>query len=478
MVAAASGRLFVLGEKERASSVARCALGMRGISSTDALMCALVALDAGGESARSAALETLGNIAAGKVEVLANDALAGRIAVSAIALHKGDVAAACRALRNAGVDTHVLRTATVYCATLLRRVSRRANGEDFAMVLSASRALVDRMVDSTEEATVCEAILVAAVVESGGDVLLSSARQRACDALAAGLAEQRRGRTRPSLVPAQMPLGDCAMQSPRPAVIPEMRVNIFGGMEVTIGGVAVDPHLFAKQRTKTLLAVLVLFRGKEIARPELLRIMWPDATPERATNNFYSLWCRLRRALGAEHDEDCPYLVRHRASVMVDTRYVKSDVDEFDALCRTLLFDEPNARAWLAVFEKMEESFSCDLLPSETENAFIAAMRLKYRARRIDAYVSAALRLVDAGEADTALWFAEVAADACPGREDAAFALMRAQAASGQRIQAMETYRLCAKHLAEELGIDPGDRMREMYCELLNGKEPMQKSAE
>ena len=123
MVAAASGRLFVLGEKERASSVARCALGMRGISSTDALMCALVALDAGGESARSAALETLGNIAAGKVEVLANDALAGRIAVSAIALHKGDVAAACRALRNAGVDTHVLRTATVYCATLLRRVS-------------------------------------------------------------------------------------------------------------------------------------------------------------------------------------------------------------------------------------------------------------------------------------------------------------------------------------------------------------------
>ena len=468
----------MLDERERASSVARRALGMRGISSTDALMCALVALDAGGESARSAALETLGNIAAGKVEVLANDALAGHIAASAIALHRGDIAAACRALRDAGVDTHVLRTAAVYCATLLRRVSRRANGEDLAMALSASRAIVNRMVDSTEEATVCEAILVAAIVGSGGDVPLSPSRQRACDVLSAVLAEQRRGRTRPSLAPVQAPLSDCSMQSPRPAVIPEMRVNIFGGMEVTIGGVAVDPHLFAKQRTKTLLAVLVLFRGKEIARPELLRIMWPDATAERATNNFYSLWCRLRRALGAERDEDCPYLVRHRASVMVDTRYVKSDVDEFDALCRTLLFDEPNARAWLAVFEKMEEAFSCDLLPSETENAFIGAMRSKYRARRIDAYVTAALRLVDAGEADTALWFAEVAADTCPSREDAAFALMRAQAASGQRVQAMETYRLCAKHLAEELGIDPSDRMREMYCELLNGKEPMQKSAE
>ncbi len=64
------------------------------------------------------------------------------------------------------------------------------------------------------------------------------------------------------------------------------------------------------------------------------------------------------------------------------------------------------------------------------------------------------------------------------GQQDDRRSLMRAQAASGQRVQAMETYRLCAKHLAEELGIDPGDRMREMYCELLNGKEPMQKSAE
>lgn len=114
------------------------------------------------------------------------------------------------------------------------------------MVLSVSRALVNRMVDSTEEATVCEAIWVAAVVGSGGDAPLSSARQHACDVLAAGLAEQRRGRTRPSLAPAQMPLSDCAMQGPRPAVIPEMRVNIFGGMEVTIGGVAVDPHLFGE----------------------------------------------------------------------------------------------------------------------------------------------------------------------------------------------------------------------------------------
>ena len=286
MVAAASGRLFVLDERERASSVARRALGMRGISSTDALMCALVALDAGGESARSAALETLGNIAAGKVEVLANDALAGRIAASAIALHRGDVAAACWALRDAGVDTHVLRTAAVYCATLLRRVFRRANGEELAIALSASRALVERMIDSTEEATVCEAILVASIVGSGGDVPLSPGRQRACDVLSAVLAEQRRGRTRPSLAPVQAPLNDCSMQSPRPAVIPEMRVNIFGGMEVTIGGVAVDPICSRSSVRKRCWPCSCCFAGRKSRGPNCFALCGPMRRPSAPRTTF------------------------------------------------------------------------------------------------------------------------------------------------------------------------------------------------
>ena len=478
MIAAAAARSFVLDDRERAASLSLRALGMRGLASADALICALVALDVGSESARCAARETLEGIAAGKIDALANDALARRIAASAILLQRGDASKACSELCDAGVDTHVPRAAAVYCATLLERAANRVNRGDLDVVLSVAHALAHRMADSTEEATMCEAILVASVEKCGEGVSLAPNRRRSCDALVAALAEQRREVPRTNDASALAIARDRVVQGPRPSAIPEMRVSIFGGMEVTIGGVAVDPRLFAKQRTKTLLAVLVLFRGKEISRPELLRIMWPDMTAERATNNFYSLWCRLRRALGADCDEDCPYLVRHRASVMIDARYVKSDVDEFDALCRTLMFDEPNARAWLAIYERIEEEFSCDLLPSETENAFIDAMRLKYRARRIDAYVAAALRLVDAGEADTALWFAETAVDARPGREDAAFALMRAQAANGQRVQAMETYRLCAKCLAEELGIDPGERMQELYCELLNGKEASMKSVE
>ena len=134
------------------------------------------------------------------------------------------------------------------------------------------------------------------------------------------------------------------------------------------------------------------------------------------------------------------------------------------------MFDEPNARAWMAIFERMEEEFSCDLLPSETENRYIEAMRVKYRARRIDAYVRAAMRLTDAGEPAAALWFANAALEAQPGREDVYFALMRAQAANGQRVQAMETYHACGAYLSEHLGIDASERMTDFYANLLDGK--------
>ncbi len=63
------------------------------------------------------------------------------------------------------------------------------------------------------------------------------------------------------------------------------------------------------------LAVLVLFReGRNRARPELLRIMWPDATrPSALRTTSIRYGADFVELLVPKHDEDCPYLVRHRA---------------------------------------------------------------------------------------------------------------------------------------------------------------------
>ena len=338
-----------------------------------------------------------------------------------------------------------------------------------AVPLALAEAQAARFEPSLEDALLRDAFLARA--GRGSSVTDWDAQ---CDALVLSLEKQRReyadyGRTRP-LAPAKGLSQDRVVSEKVHEMVPEMYVRLFGGMEVRIGSRVLDPRAFAKQKAKTLLAVLVLHKGKEVPRHELMDIMWPEASGRRAANNYYSLWSILKKALGNEEGE-CPYLVKQQTSCMVDARYVRSDVEEFETLCRRLFFEPPSPSAWLEVFGRLQDEFSSCLLPSETDNAFIIASRERFRQRLSDAYVSAAMRLCDAGESQVALWFAKAAFEQGKVREDAYFALMRAQMLSGQRTLAMETFHMCRDYLREELGIDPSGRMADLYLQLINSQQ-------
>ncbi|MDO4442625.1 MAG: BTAD domain-containing putative transcriptional regulator [Slackia sp.] len=262
----------------------------------------------------------------------------------------------------------------------------------------------------------------------------------------------------PGVVPASPRISD---------EVPLMTVRLFGGVEISIGGVPVDISTFRKPKIKTLLAVLVLHRGKEVARREILDILWPGSSGQRAVNNFYSLWSALRRALGDGYG-NCPYLVRHQTSCMVDARYVRSDIDEFEELCRTLFFGRPEVGAWMDAFARLQDDFSCDLLPSEMDSPYIDHLRRSYRGKLVDAYTAAADRLCDIGESQAALWFAHAAFEKSQKREDVYCVLMRAQMLAGQRSLAMETFMECKAFMAEELGMDLSERMMRLHRDLIS----------
>ena len=81
---------------------------------------------------------------------------------------------------------------------------------------------------------------------------------------------------------------------------------------------------------------------------------------------------------------------------------------------------------------------------------------------------TAAMRLVDEGNPEWGIWFARAALTYDKTREDAYVALMRAQAANGQRTAAMTTYLTCRRILSEELGIDPSSETDTLYGDLLD----------
>ncbi|VEG99786.1 DNA-binding transcriptional activator of the SARP family [Slackia heliotrinireducens] len=244
--------------------------------------------------------------------------------------------------------------------------------------------------------------------------------------------------------------------------VPPMYLRLFGGLQIRIGDTDLGPDDLRKAKTKTLLAVLALAHCREVPRMRILEVMWPGSPKKKALNNFYSLWSSLRHSLELESGE-CPYLVRHQLSCMLDGRYVTSDVDELERLCGRLMFDDPDPDAWMPIYKVIQNQFSNDLMPAEENNAYIISMREFYRSRIIDSLVHGANRLYDIQEYQAALWFARAGFERDSRREDTCCALMKAQIANGQSDAAVSVYMHLCSYLNEELGIDPSAQARRLY---------------
>ena len=258
-------------------------------------------------------------------------------------------------------------------------------------------------------------------------------------------------------------------QAPQP---PLLRVNLFGAFEVRLGDEMVDPTLFARRKMRTLLAILVLSRGKEFTRETLAKMLWPNSSEKSAKKSFYALWSKLRQILSI--DGKCPYLIRDQHGCRLNPRLVVSDVMQFEDMCRMLLFGRSDERGWEQIYAQVSVEFSEDLLPGEVSNDLVIALREHYHTQLVDALIAASSRMVAAGETRGALWFAREALRRDRSREDAYVAQMEAQIAAEQRAAALETFFSCRRFLADELGIDPSIRIVSLYRAIIETEESLE----
>ncbi|MCL2826697.1 MAG: hypothetical protein FWD72_04760, partial [Eggerthellaceae bacterium] len=346
-----------------------------------------------------------------------------------------------------------------YVDTYLERRSQEAEVGIFDMLLLAKRERATTL-DNLEEAAALPRSLLTFAHEM--EVFLfnqqnSYQRQR----LEAQARQNDFRRTHPDELRADTP----ESKKP-PEMVPALYIRLFGGLEVRIGEKLIDPRLFSRRKVKVLLALLVLNQGKEFSRERLCKILWPDSEPAASRRNLYTVWSQLRKALVGTAGS-CPYLIHTQFSYKLDAYTASSDVAEFEALCRRLLFSYPNLETWSQAFVEIDELYSDDLLPTETENPYIVQARMEYRTRLVDALCTAAYRLFDAGELQASLWFARAAISRDSAREDVYTVLMQAQIALGQRAAALETYFKCRHYLVEELGIDPSEKAFLLYSSII-----------
>lgn len=249
------------------------------------------------------------------------------------------------------------------------------------------------------------------------------------------------------------------------AATPTLSIMMFGGMTCWIGDKKEDIRLLTREKSKELLAILALNLGREVSREKLVRMLWPESNFEPANKNLYVVWSNLRRSLAI--GESCPYLLKTQNGFCLDSRFVSSDLIEFEDLCRSLIFGCDDLVLWEELYGKVCGKFSDDLLPFMTDNLTIESARKKYRDQLVDGLVSASNRLFAQNEVRGATWYAREAKRRDPAREDVYIALMEAQIASDQRACALDTYFECRRFLSETMGIDPSAKVMTLYRSII-----------
>ncbi|MEU9828011.1 AfsR/SARP family transcriptional regulator [Micromonospora chersina] len=245
--------------------------------------------------------------------------------------------------------------------------------------------------------------------------------------------------------------------------------SVLGSVRVTRAGAEV--HLGARQQ-RLVLALLLARAGSPVSLSELVDLLWDEEAPVSAANVVHRHVGVLRRLLepGLPTRSAGRHILRDLSGYRLCADEESLDLLAFRSLSRLagrrLQEGDPEAalRHSLDGLRLWRGRCAAGLEPATRRHpAFLAV-----EAERAQAVREAADAAERCGRLGAVLAPLRQAAEQHPLDESLQSRLLLALAADGRQAEAVETYRLVRRRLADELGIDPGEELREAYDRLLH----------
>ncbi|MFC0006692.1 AfsR/SARP family transcriptional regulator [Micromonospora siamensis] len=249
------------------------------------------------------------------------------------------------------------------------------------------------------------------------------------------------------------------MASKTLALLGPLRVRV-GGERVPLGGT----------RSECILAALLLDPGRTVSIDRLIAAGWGDHPPTSARAQVQNRVGTLRRALRAARPGG-DIIVTEGTGYLVDLDGWELDLRRFDEEIRraevlSAARRVAEARAALGAALKLWRGPALDGL--ETPPLAAAAVRLEER--RLTALERRIHLDLDLGRHRDLVPELTELAGAHPFREEVHALLMLALHRSGQRVAALNAYRRLRAMLGEQIGVEPGARIRTLHEALLRGE--------
>ncbi|MGI5216090.1 AfsR/SARP family transcriptional regulator [Plantactinospora sp. CA-290183] len=253
-----------------------------------------------------------------------------------------------------------------------------------------------------------------------------------------------------------------------PSDVSSPAFGVLGPLEVAVDGRRV-PVRSPKQRS--LLAGLLLNAGRSVPLGELATVIWGPEQPANPRCGVQVCATRLRALLA---EAGCPQIILTSTDgYLIDVPQEQVDLGRFHRWLAEAdqAAGQSDAVREAAALRAALAQWRADPLADVRSEALqreavprLWAQRLNALERRFDAE----LRLGRYAEIIDEL-FETVARE--PLRERFWGQLMTALHRDGRRADALAAYHEARRHLAEELGIDPGDDLRRRHAEVLAGTE-------
>lgn len=248
-------------------------------------------------------------------------------------------------------------------------------------------------------------------------------------------------------------------------------VRLLGPVRAWRNGAEVD---LGTARRRAVFALLAMRANEAVSKDELVDGVWGDAPPATAGASLYTYVSALRRALEPERSKRSAGVVLTSSGAGYALRLDREavDVHRFDRhreRAEGLARVDPERAvaeldAALALWEG-EALFSVPGRFAESQRSRLHELRLAAVERRAE------LALLLGRHADVVAELSGLVVEH-PLREGLRALLMSALQQDGRQAEALEVFRDARHVLADELGIEPGDTLREAHRRVLEGEAP------
>ncbi|GGU78309.1 AfsR/SARP family transcriptional regulator [Lentzea flava] len=236
-----------------------------------------------------------------------------------------------------------------------------------------------------------------------------------------------------------------------------MRALVLGPIEVWVGDRQVG---LGGPKPRTLLAALLLQPRQVVPVERLIDLIWDESPPQTAGALVHTYVSALRRAVGKA-------LVTRAPGYLLD---VDSDVEQFNKHLTTARQAE-RADDPATAITHYQHGLALWRGPAlhGVDAQFARGHALALEESRLSAEEGLGRCELAQNRVEDAIARLTALANAHPAREDTRELLMRAFHRAGRQADALNVYRDAREHLLDELGIEPGEKLRDLQKAILNG---------